>query len=206
MTWMKMLEQVQHGALIQIFTYVKWRIVVRKFWMTKILGAKDYLINRNLPVDAEGFVLDGDAAVGFRRIEVVTLVLEDCGLAENGKAMGEAARDEELAVVVFTEFYSNMTAVSRRAFADVYCDIENPALDTAHELALSVRRLLEMKSAHNSVGGHAFVVLDKIYRTDLLVEFTLGERLEKVAPVIFKDFGLYDYDTVYRGFDYFHKL
>ena len=41
-------------------------------------------------------ILDADAAIGFRMVEVVALILEDSSFGENGKAMGKASGDEEL--------------------------------------------------------------------------------------------------------------
>ena len=44
-------------------------------------------------------------------IEVITLVLEDGGLGEDGEAVGKTLRNEELAMIVFSQFYSHMLAV-----------------------------------------------------------------------------------------------
>ena len=49
-----------------------------------------------LPVDAEGVVLNGDAAVGFGMIVIVTFVLEHRCIGEYGKSVGETSRYEEL--------------------------------------------------------------------------------------------------------------
>ena len=65
----------------------------------------------DLPVDAEGFIEDGDAAVGIGMVVVVALVLEHSDVAEDGEAVGEASGDEELAVVVFGEFDGYVLAV-----------------------------------------------------------------------------------------------
>ena len=48
------------------------------------------------PVNAKRFILDIDAAICLRVIELIALVLEDGGLRENGEAMSEATRNEEL--------------------------------------------------------------------------------------------------------------
>ena len=64
--------------------------------MLQVFLAEYGFLNRYAPVNAKGFVLDVDAAIGLRMVELITFVLEDSGLGENGEAMGEATRDEEL--------------------------------------------------------------------------------------------------------------
>ena len=53
-------------------------------------------LHRYAPVDTKGSILDVDATIGFRVIELVALVLEDGGLGEHCEAVCEATRDEEL--------------------------------------------------------------------------------------------------------------
>ena len=64
--------------------------------MLQVFLAEYRLFHRYAPINAKGFVLDIDAAIGLRMIELVTLVLEYGSLGENGKAVSEATRDEEL--------------------------------------------------------------------------------------------------------------
>ena len=64
--------------------------------MLQVLFAEYRLFHRYAPVNTKGFVLDIDAAISLRVIELVALVLEDGGLGENGEAVSEAPRDEEL--------------------------------------------------------------------------------------------------------------
>ena len=64
--------------------------------MLQILFAEYRLLHRYAPIDAKGFVLDIDAAIGLRMIELVALVLEDSGLSEHSEAMSKATRDEKL--------------------------------------------------------------------------------------------------------------
>lgn len=71
------------------------------------------------PVNAKRLVLDIDAAISFRMIEFVALVLEYGGLGENGEAVSKATRDEELTMIVFCQFYCYMLAKCRRTLADV---------------------------------------------------------------------------------------
>ena len=68
--------------------------------MLQIFLAEYRLLHRYAPVNAKRFILDIDSAIGLRMIELVALVLEDGGFGENGKAVGEATRNEELETCV----------------------------------------------------------------------------------------------------------
>ena len=85
-------------------------------------------------------------------VEVVTLILENSSFAKNCEAVCEAARHEELSVIVFCEFHSDVLAVCRRAFADVNSHVKYGAFYATHELALRIRRTLEMQSSHDTIG------------------------------------------------------
>ncbi len=161
--------------------------------MLEVLGAQDCLVHWYLPVDSQGAVLDGDSAIGFRSVEVVAFVLEDCGLTQYGKAMSEASRHEELTMIIFRKLDSYMLSVGWRTFADVYSDIKHLTLDASYKFTLGIWRFLEMKAAHYSIRGHAFVVLDEVDRTNLFVELSLGEGFEEIAAIVFEDAWLYDY-------------
>ena len=69
------------------------------------------MIGWDLPIDTEGIVKDADATIGFRMIEVITLVLEDGGLGEDGEAMGKTLRNEELTMIVLSQLYRYMLAI-----------------------------------------------------------------------------------------------
>ena len=64
--------------------------------MLQIFLAEYRLINRYSPINSKRFILDIDAAICLRVIELVALVLEDGGFGEHGEAMGKTTRDEEL--------------------------------------------------------------------------------------------------------------
>ena len=53
-------------------------------------------LNRYMPIDTKGFVLDVDADVSLRMIELIALVLEYGSFGENGEAVSKATRNEEL--------------------------------------------------------------------------------------------------------------
>ena len=65
----------------------------------------------NFPIDTESVIEDADTTISLWMIEVITLVLEDGGLGEDGEAVGKALWDEELAMIVFCQFYSHMLAI-----------------------------------------------------------------------------------------------
>ena len=71
----------------------------------------------DLPINTKGIIDDADATISLWMIEVITLVLEDCCFWEDCETMGKALWDEELAMIVFCQFYCHMLAISRGAFA-----------------------------------------------------------------------------------------
>ena len=76
------------------------------------------MIGRNLPINTEAIIKDGDTSIGFRMIEVITLVLEDGGLGEDGEAVGKTLRNEELTMIVLCQLYRYMLAISRGTFTN----------------------------------------------------------------------------------------
>ena len=120
--------------------------------MLQILLAEYRLLHRYAPINAKRLVLDIDAAIGLRMIELVALVLEDGGLGENGKTMSKATRDKKLTMIVFCQFYCYMLAECRGAFADVNGYIEDSAFYATHEFALGIWHALIMKTSHHAVG------------------------------------------------------
>ena len=155
--------------------------------MTCILFRQDGLVGWDTPVDAQRIVENTDARVGLRVIELVTLILEHGRGRQHGKAVGKTLGDEELAVVVLSEFHGNMLSVGGTAFADIDGNVEYGATYTAHEFALGKRRTLEVESSHNTIGGHALVVLYEGNRCNLRIEVALRERLKEIASGIGKD-------------------
>ena len=136
----------------------------------------------DVPVDAERWICDGDAAVGLGCVIVVALVLEHGHVGEDGEPVGESARYEELAVVVLRELDGDVTAVGGGALADIDGHVEHSSPDAADEFGLGEGRTLEMESAHHSVGRARLVVLYEVDGADLLVELLLGVALEEISP------------------------
>ena len=71
--------------------------------MFGILLAHDGFFYGNPPVDAQTFIQDADSPVRFGMVEIIALVLENRRFAQDGKSVGKALGDEELAVIVFRE-------------------------------------------------------------------------------------------------------
>ena len=123
--------------------------------------------------------------------------------------MGKALWDEELAMIVFCQFYCHMLAVSRGAFANIYCYIEYSAFYAADQLALGIRWTLEVQATHYAIATHRLVVLAEVNtvsqdRRDLLFKLSLAETLEEVATSITEEAWLNNEDAIYIGFDYIH--
>ena len=141
--------------------------------MARILFRQDGLVGGDVPVDAQRIVKNADARIGLRVIKLVTLILEYSRGRQHGKTMSKALGNEELKVVVFGEFYGNMLSVGGTALADVDRNIEYGTTYAAHKFALGERRTLEMESSHDTIGGHALVVLYEGNRCDLRVKVAL---------------------------------
>ena len=161
---------------------------------------EDNLVGRDAPVDAEVRIIPCQCAFALGSIEVVALVLEDDFGGEHAESVGEASGDEELAVVVFGQLNRHVLAEGGGAFADVYRHIEHGTLDHPYQLALRIRRFLEVQAAQHPVGGLAFVILYKLDFTHLGVEVFFGIRLEEIAPVVFEQARLDNYHAVYFSF------
>ena len=137
-------------------------------------------------------------------IELIALVLEDGHVAEDGKPMGKALGDEELAMVILRKFDGYMLAIGGTALADIDGDIEYSTLDTTDEFGLSERRTLEMETAHHAVSGFALVVLNKFDWLHFLIKLPLGEGFGEIATTVFEDTWLDNQQTVNRSLDNVH--
>ena len=78
----------------------------------------------NPPIDTESVVEDADASICLWVIKVITLVLENCSFRENSEAMSKSLWYEELAMIVFCQFYCHVLAISRGALANIYSYID----------------------------------------------------------------------------------
>ncbi len=177
--------------------------------MLCVLLGEDGTVSGDVPIDAEGGIEDADATFCLRMIELVAFVLEYRCVAEDGKTVSHSFRNKELTMVILCQFYSDVLTIGRAALADVYDDIEDGTLDAADEFALGKRRALEVQATHDTVGTHAFIVLNKVYfmskdRSYLFIKLSLRETLKEISSVITKYLRLDDEDSVYICFYYFH--
>ena len=97
-----------------------------------------------------------------------------------------------------------MLTIGGRALADVYCNIKNTPLDTAYQLALREGGALKMKASHDTVGGHALVVLHELDGTHLLIKLALREAFKEITTGVIEHTGLDDDYAIDSGFYYFH--
>lgn len=174
--------------------------------MLRILLAQYRLVRRYPPVDAQTLVQDADAPVRFRMVEVVALVLEHRRLAQHGKAVSKALRNEELPVVVFRQLHRHVLPVRGAALADVHRYVQHRPLHAPHQLALRVRRPLEVQPAHHAVARHAFVVLYKNDGFHHLVKLPLRERFEEISSCVPENAWLDNYHAVYTCLYYVHFI
>ena len=80
--------------------------------MMGIFFAEDNLVGWDAPIDAECGVVPGKGAFGLWGIEVVALVLEDDFIAKHTESVGKASGYEELAMVLFGKFATDLLSVS----------------------------------------------------------------------------------------------
>ncbi len=106
--------------------------------------------------------------------------------------MQEAAGDEELTLVLTTELNGDVLPKCRATLADVDGDVEDAALDDAHELGLCVLSILGMEASDGAVAGAGLVVLDKAVGDACGLVARLVVALKEVASLIGKDAGLKD--------------
>ena len=123
--------------------------------------------------------------------------------------MGKALWDEELAMIVFCQFYSHMFAISWRAFTNIYSYIEDSTFYAAYQLALGIWWALEVQASHHAIAAHRLVVLAEVNTVsqdwgNLFFKLSLAEALEEVAARVAEEAWLYNEDAIYIGFDYIH--
>ena len=174
--------------------------------MLHVLRREDDFVGGDAPVDGEVGVVPDDGAFALGAVEVVALVLEDGDGAQHAEAVGKAAGNEELTVVLCSELYAKVLAVGGRAGTKVDGDIEDGAFYDAHQLGLGMLAFLEMQTAHHAVLRARLVVLYEANGAYLLVELPLVVRLEEVASVVGKDARLYHVQPFYFCFDDIHSI
>jgi dTDP-4-dehydrorhamnose 3,5-epimerase len=72
-------------------------------------------------------------------------VLENNLVTQYAESVSESARNEELAVVVFCQFYGYVLSESRRAFPYIYCHIQYGSFNDPYQLAFLTITPLDFK-------------------------------------------------------------
>lgn len=100
--------------------------------------------------------------------------------------MSKTTGNKELAVILITKFYRNMLAEGGGPLANIYSDIEHPALYTAYQLALAIRLALVMQASQHTVDRPGLVILHEGNIAYLLPELAVRKGFEKIAAGITK--------------------
>lgn len=96
---------------IQILIYTERTIKILQQLMLHILFAQECIFSRYLPINAKGIILDADATISLRSIEVIAFILKDSCLGEYSKSMCETSWHEELTMVILCQLNSHMLTV-----------------------------------------------------------------------------------------------
>src|SRR5262245_6768826 len=107
--------------------------------MTAITARKNRVANR--PRDRQRRVVPRNPDLAVRVVEVRALVLDLGGRRDHAEAVREARGDIALAEVVGAQADDNPASERRRAATHVNRDVEDLALDDAHQLALGPPQL-----------------------------------------------------------------
>ena len=123
--------------------------------------------------------------------------------------MGKALWNEELAMVVFCQFYCHMLAIGWRSLTDIYSYIKDSAFYAAYQLALGIWWALEVQASHHAIAAHRLVVLAEVNTVsqdwgNLFFKLSLAEALEEVATSVTEEAWLYNEYAFYFCFYYIH--
>ena len=191
---------------IKIYAVVEEIVGVLEQRMMKVLRREYRLAGRYAPVYPQGRVAPCNGGFTLRAIEVVALILEDGRLAEHAEAMGKAARNKELAIVLGRKLHGYMLAERRRAFAYVDSHVEYIAFHHTHELALSMLALLEMKTTQHAIARLRLVVLYEMDGAHFGVKLLLIVRFKEIATGIGKHARFNDDHSGYVCFNNIHCM
>ena len=165
----------------------------------------------DFPINTKAIIKDADASIGFWVIEVITLVLENGSLGEDGEAVGKTLWDEELDMIVFCQLYSYMLAIRWRSLTNIYCYIKYSTLYAAYQLTLSIWWALEVQASHYAITAHRLIVLAKVYTVsqdwgNLFFKLSLAKALKEVATSVTEEAWLYNEYAFNISFDYIHRF
>ena len=163
-----------------------------------VFGTQNGFGNGHAPVNVETLIQKRDACIRLGGLIVVAFVLEHRFFGENGKTVRKTAGDEELEVIVLTEFHGNVLTKGGTALTNVYGNIEDATAGAAHKFALRVGHSLIVQTAHHTARGARFVVLYKVNGTHEAVELLLRKGFKEIAAVVAKQSG-FENDNVGNG-------
>ena len=123
--------------------------------------------------------------------------------------MGKALWNEELNMIIFCKLYCHMLAISRGAFANIYCYIEHSTFYAAYQLALGIWWALEVQASHYAIAAHRLIILAEVNTMsqdwgNLFFKLSLAEALEEVATRVAEEAWLYNEYAFYFCFNYIH--
>src|SRR2546423_12605845 len=124
-----------------------------------VLIRQDWLFG-DRPLDGERRIVPNQTAFVFRRVMGGGFVDKIGTFGEHDKAMREAGRNPDLAVVFSAHLGAYPARESRRRFAKVNGDIEHAPIDDANKLPLALSQLI-VEAAQNVAPRARMVVLHK---------------------------------------------
>ena len=100
--------------------------------MTFVFSGQDNPICRDTPINANLRIIPGECTFLLWGIKIIAFVLEYRFLTQYHKTMSKTARDKELAMVFFREFYRDMFSKRGRSFPNIYSHIEDLAFNDSN--------------------------------------------------------------------------
>lgn len=157
------------------------------------------------PVHAYLRVIEADASVALVVVVVVRLVQELHLVGQGNEAVAEAARNEQLSLVLSGKLNGYPLLVSRRPLAEVYCNVHYSALAYSDELCLRMLAVLEVDTAQNSLlAGIGMIVLNEL--AVYLRELPLGIALHEPTALIAENLRLNYIYALDISFYHFHFM
>lgn len=122
-------------------------------------------------------------------IKFVALILKDCHIAQHGKAMCKTFRNEYLSMIAVAKGHGYMFAKRGRTGTEVYSYVYHRTYHTPYKFGLRERGLLEMETSYYAFLRTTFVVLHKLYRSNLTVEFLFRVAFKEIPSRVFENPG-----------------
>src|SRR5438034_7664061 len=169
-----------------------------------VLIRQDWLY-ADRPLDGERRIVPNQAAFVFRHVMGGGFVDEVGTFGEHDKAMGEAGRDPDLAVVFSAHLGAYPARESRRRFSKVNGDIEDAPIDDANKFPLALAQLI-VEAAENVAPRARMVVLHKNrIETDGAAKLFRVPAFHVEAPFVLEHLRLADQDLGNRRPSHLHN-